>query len=403
MAKILFFNVPGHGHVNPTLPVTAELRRRGHEIIYYNDEEFRPQIERTGATFRPYPGTPPTSADIIAAVNGSLIDVTLLVLDSAARLLPGLITEIQREQPDLVIYDSLALGAALAAHRLGVPTIASISTFVLKGARGMITLRDMLRIMGQFVPRIPRFSRARRALVKAYGQPLPDSLVPVVGDFNLVFTARELQPETDFVDARFAFVGPSIDPNSRANTDFPFEQLTRKPLIYISLGTIHTADRDFYQQCFEAFSASPGQVIVSAGSTDLGMLGQIPDHFIVRPSVPQLEILRRADLFITHGGMNSVQESLYFGVPMVVLPQQTEQLFNGRIVARAGAGLLLEAGGRVRADHLRAAADRLLGDSAYRETAQRLGDALRAAGGYTRAADLIEAFVHRLSIHPSAA
>lgn len=398
MAKILFFNVPGHGHVNPTLPVTAELRRRGHEIIYYNDEEFRPQIERTGATFRPYPGKPPTSADIIKAVNGSLIDVTLLVLDSAARLLPGLMAEIQREQPDLVIYDSLALGAALAAHRLGVPTVASISTFVLKGARGMITLRDMLRIMGQFVPRIPRFSRARRALVKAYGQPLPDSLVPVKADFNLVFTARELQPETDFVDARFAFVGPSIDPNSRQNADFPFEQLTRKPLIYISLGTIHTADRDFYQQCFEAFRASPGQVIVSAGSTDLSALGQIPPNFIARSSVPQLEILRRADLFITHGGMNSVQESLYFGVPMVLLPQQTEQLFNGRIVAQAGAGILLE-----RTAQLRAAADRVLGDPAYRETAQRLGDALRAAGGYTRAADLIEAFADRLSIHPSAA
>lgn len=398
MAKILFFNVPGHGHVNPTLPVTAELRRRGHEIIYYNDEEFRPQIERTGTTFRPYPGTPPTSADIIKAVNGSLIDVTLLVLDSAARLLPGLMAEIEREQPDLVIYDSLALGAALAAHRLGVPTVASISTFVLKGARGMITMRDILRIMGQFVPRIPRFSRARRALVKAYGQPLPDSLVPVKADFNLVFTARELQPETDFVDDRFAFVGPSIDPNSRQKTDFPFEQLNRKPLIYISLGTIHTADRDFYQQCFEAFGASPGQVIVSAGSADLSALGQIPANFIARSSVPQLEILRRADLFITHGGMNSVQESLYFGVPMVVLPQQTEQLFNGRIVAQAGAGILLE-----RTAQLWAAADRVLGDPAYRETAQRLGDALRAAGGYTRAADLIEAFADRLSIYPSAA
>ncbi len=219
----------------------------------------------------------------------------------------------------------------------------------------------------------------------------------------MVFTARELQPETAFVDARFAFVGPSIDPDSRTKADFPFEQLTCKPLIYISLGTIHTADRDFYQQCFEAFGRFPGQVIVSAGSADLSALGQIPANFIVRSSVPQLEILRRADLFITHGGMNSVQESLYFGVPMVVLPQQTEQLFNGRIVARAGAGLLLEAGGQVRADHLRAAADRVLGDPAYRETAQRLGDALRAAGGYTRAADLIEAFVHRLSIHPSAA
>lgn len=398
MAKILFFNVPGHGHVNPTLPVTAELRRRGHEIIYYNDEEFRPQIERTGATFRPYPGTPPTSADIIKAVNGSLIDVTLLVLDSAARLLPGLMAEIQYEHPDLVIYDSLALGAVLAAHRLGVPTVASISTFVLKGARGMITMRDILRIMGQFVPRIPRFSRARGTLVKAYGQPLPDSLVPVKADFNLVFTARELQPETDFVDDRFAFVGPSIDPNSRQKADFPFEQLTRKPLIYISLGTIHTADRDFYQQCFEAFGASPGQVVVSAGSADLSALGQIPANFIARSSVPQLEILRRADLFITHGGMNSVQESLYFGVPMVVLPQQTEQLFNGRIVAQAGAGILLE-----RAAQLRGAADRVLGDPAYRETAQRLGDALRAAGGYTRAADLIEAFADRLSIHPSAA
>lgn len=66
-----------------------------------------------------------------------------------------------------------------------------------------------------------------------------------------------------------------------------------------------------------------------------------PANFIMQPHVPQLELLPKVDLFITHGDINSIQEGLYFGVPLIVVPQQMEQMINGRLVARHSAGVVL--------------------------------------------------------------
>jgi len=106
--------------------------------------------------------------------------------------------------------------------------------------------------------------------------------------------------------------------------------------VYVSLGTVHHGQIDFYRQCFDVFGRRSGQFILSIGrDTDVAALGPIPPNFIVRPHVPQIEVLERADAFITHGGMNSIHEELYFGVPMVLIPQQLEQLFGSLIVQPA--------------------------------------------------------------------
>ena len=128
--------------------------------------------------------------------------------------------------------------------------------------------------------------------------------------------------------------------------------------------------------------------------TDPGKLGAIPDNFIVRPSMPQLEILQRAALFISHGGMNSVNESLFYGVPLVVIPQQMEQLLNGRMVERAGAGILLGEKppyGRIQPNQMRQATDKILHNPRYQQAAKKIGDTFHHAGGFRRAADLVEA------------
>lgn len=98
---------------------------------------------------------------------------------------------------------------------------------------------------------------------------------------------------------------------------------------------------DFYRLCFDAFADAKHTVILSVGrQTQVEELGQAPPNFIVRQYVPQLEALRHAKVFITHGGMNSTSEGLLFGVPLVVQPRRR----SGR-PARAGDGGVPLAGG----------------------------------------------------------
>src|SRR5690242_14003366 len=80
MSKIVFIELPAHGHVNPTLPVVEELARRGEQVIYYDTEEFREQIERAGASFHAYPSGALTSADIAEATQSGVVTKVVGVL-----------------------------------------------------------------------------------------------------------------------------------------------------------------------------------------------------------------------------------------------------------------------------------------------------------------------------------
>jgi MGT family glycosyltransferase len=223
---------------------------------------------------------------------------------------------------------------------------------------------------------------------------------------NLIFSSRELQPNASLIDKTYRFVGPSIDPQAR-DGDFPFDEppfdeppfdeLREGQVIYISLGTIHHTHTEFYSRCFEAFGNFPAHFILSAGrDTDVATLGEIPANFTVRPSVPQLDVLQRADVFITHGGINSIHEGLYYGVPLIVIPHQFEQLLNALRVEAQGAGLVLKNqihGRPVSATDLRTALNTILTQSSYRTAALAMQRNLRATGGYRQAADEIQAYI----------
>ena len=400
MNTIAFVNIPAYGHVNPTLPVVHELVRRGERVIYYNAEEFRPQIEPTGAELRPYPDGAVSAAAINAAVeSGNIANVPLLLMRAADALLPFLLDDLKQQQPDVLVFDSTALWGRMAATLLNVRAVGSITTFVFDTPMRGMALGELLRLFGQIVPSIPAILSARSRLLRDYPQAAflkERPLFPMRGDLNLLFTSRELQPPSPLIDETFRFVGPSIDPETRGG-DFPFETLGAGPLIYISLGTVHVGHLDFFRECFAAFADVPAQFILSTGKgTDLSQIGPVPPNFIVRPTVPQLEILQRADVFVTHAGINSVHEGLYYGVPLMMVPQQAEQLLNAACVAGQGAGVVLRqrlSNRRVKAADLRQALDTIRADARYRAAAARLQASLRATGGYQQAADEIQAFI----------
>ena len=162
--------------------------------------------------------------------------------------------------------------------------------------------------------------------------------------------------------------------------------------MYISMGTVINDRPDFYGKCFEALKDWNADVLISCGNAvDREKLGVPPENFRLQPYVNQLEVLSRADVFITHCGMNSVSESLYMAAPMVLYPQTGEQAAVARRAAELGAGVLLKddsVGG------IRAAVRKILDDTSYRDAAAECSRDLRSCSGPTGAADFIESAPH---------
>ena len=312
-----------------------------------------------------------------------------------------MLDELPRRQPDVIALDSNALWGHMAARLLSLPRVSLMTTFMFDMAQlqqAHITWREWLHMVTPTLAGVPSVLAARSRLIRRFGKAAlpPRPGFPARGGVDIDFVPRELQPDTPLVNDTFRFVGPTVNPPTQAS-DFPFDALPAGPVVYISLGTLHLGSSDFFYQCFEAFADLPAQFILSVGKqTDLQALGTIPSNFIVRQSVPQLDVLKRASVFITHGGMNSALEGLYFGVPLIVIPQQVEQLIIGLNVADRGAGLVLRgalSGRRIAATELSAALERVLHEPGFHEAAKALQESLRESGGYKQAADEIQAFI----------
>jgi MGT family glycosyltransferase len=395
VATLLFLSLPGWGHINPTLPVVRELVRRGERVVYYALDDFQSAVEQTGATFRSYGETYPF--DPTHAYENQIkhfeqyLEVSQLVLE---RLLP----QLRAERPDAIIHDQLSVWGRYVAELLDVPAICSMSMFVIVPR---LILSDPAQMRSRFASgREIRHIRAMAAAISARYHVRRVGLYDMAnnpGQLNIVFTSGAFQPGASRLNASYKFVGPSILPRADS-PPFPYEALDRdRPLVYISLGTLFNAHAEFYRAGMAAFAESDYQVVVSIGrKTPLSALGPIPSNCIVRDSVPQLDILQRAALFISHGGMNSVSESLYYGVPLLLIPQSADQPWVARRVAQLGAGKMLPRDRALPAT-LRRIAGGILGDPSYARASARIGETLRQAGGYMRAADEIQRFIGRVS------
>ncbi|QYN34113.1 hypothetical protein K1T35_37650 [Pseudonocardia sp. DSM 110487] len=390
MSTIAFLNIGMHGHVNPTLPVAAELVRRGHSVTYHTSPAFRAEIEATGATVYLYPGGDQPLPD-------PPMPLTLLedLASTAVRVLPTVLTDLRRVGPDLIVHDNACLWGAVAARELGVPAASSFTTFAYNRHVPSPT-RGSWGLLAEATTR-PRnvlgYLRSRWDLNRRFdarGLPLLD-LGNIRAPLNLVYTSRAFQPAVEYLDQSFRFVGPSIGARP-ADPSFPADQL-QDPVLYASLGTVFNADPQLLRGLASALAPLGGTVIVSTGQTDPAALGALPANVLARRSVPQPDVLARAALFVTHGGMNSVNEATYAGVPMLVIPQGADQPLVARRVVELGAGLSIPTRDAA-VEPVSALARRLLDDPRIRAGAATLQVAQRRAGGYRRAADELERYLH---------
>ena len=177
------------------------------------------------------------------------------------------------------------------------------------------------------------------------------------------------------------FVGPSIRP-----AESVIEKKKEK-LVYISMGTVNNDMLSLYQKCIKAFANTEYQVILSVGNlVPLDRFENIPENISVHSYVDQIAVLQKADVFVSHCGMNSVSESLYFGVPLVMLPQTTEQGGVANRVLQVGAGIKLE---KTSAASILDAVNTVLRDASYKKYAEEIACGFKKCTGAKGAADRI--------------
>lgn len=395
VSTVAFVNVALRGHINPTLPLVAELVRRGHTVTYHTTAAFEPDVAAAGATVFRYPGDGPPLA-------GPPTPVTLLeqLARTALETLPSVLADLRSTRPDVIVHGAACPWGPVTAAELGVPGVSLFTTMAF-GRRVPSPARASWKLLAEAVMR-PRsllgYARARLLLARRHrtrGLP-PVDLVNARQPLNLVFTSRAFQPEAASFDGTYRFVGPSVGARPHDAT-FPFDTL-RPPVLYVSLGTVFDAGPSVLRGFAAALAPLGGTVVVATGRTDPAALGTPPGNVLARRFVPQPELLERAALFVTHGGMNSVNEALYAGVPVLVVPQGADQPQVARRVTELGAGLTVRPEDATEAA-VHALARRLLTEPRFRDAAAALRAAQRQAGGHVRAADEIEALLHRTGAH----
>ena len=397
--KAVFLNVSAPGHVIPTLGLVGELVRRGESVAYFEVPPFQAEIEARGAVFHAYPPIAPYPGP-----GGSNQYYLGPVLTWCAReWVPALLERVRAERPDYIVHDSLCLWGRILAHALGVPAVASVATagFTPRTFHACPRLRPQRRAWIIEAREGLRLLRDwRRDLTTRYALPRPINFVDTFTNtqpLNLVHLPKALQPYADAFGPEYAFVGLCTATSERA-TDFSFERLDGRPLVYVSFGTLHNPGPVFFRSVLEAVAERDWQtVLVLSPGTELGQLGDIPANVIVcEPGkAPQLQLLERAAAFVTHGAGGGLREGAWNGVPMVAVPQTYEQEILSAQLEAQGAGVMLEPA-RVTAQTLGAALERSIGDPAMRERAGTLREASRTAGGAATAADAIFAHIARI-------
>ncbi|GHI02448.1 macrolide-inactivating glycosyltransferase [Streptomyces cellostaticus] len=389
-AHIAMFSIAAHGHVNPGLEVIRELVARGHRVTYAIPPAFAEKVAATGARPVPYSSTLPGPDADPEAWGTTLLDNVEPFLDDAIQALPQLIEAYAGDRPDLVLHDITSYPARVLAHRWGVPAI-SLSP-------NLVAWDGYEEEVAEPMWAEPRRTERGQAYYARFAAWLAENGIsehpdPFVGRpaRSLVLIPKALQPHADRVDERVhTFVGACQ--GDRADQGDWQRPAGAEKVVLVSLGSAFTKQPAFYRACLRAFGDLPGwHLVLQIGRhLDPAGLGDVPGNVEVHSWVPQLAVLRQADLFVTHAGAGGSQEGLATATPMIAVPQAVDQFGNADMLQSLGVARHLPTE-EATASRLREAALALADDP---EVARRLKDIqarMAEEGGTRRAADLIEA------------
>ncbi len=392
MKRIAVFSIPAHGHTNPMLPVVSEFVKRGNEVRFYSFNEFGEKIKASGAMFiscdeflEQLTEKQEKSLKKVSTTEMSIQDLRITV-----NMNDFLEKEFEEFRPDVVYTDSVCFWGKLNAMKHNVPMVVSTSTFAFNQLSSQY-MKNSPAEMVDMIFGLPRISKELKKL-EPYGYKIKSVLSLVQSDNDtdsVVYTTKRFQPYSEAFSEHYAFVGPSV-----YSKKLP-EKKKERPLVYISMGTVINDCPDFYRNCIAALKDMQVDVIISCGNAvSTESLGDIPKNISVHPYVNQLDVLAKADVFITHCGMNSVSESLYMAAPMVFYPQTGEQFAVARRASELNAGVMLKDDS---VQGISKAVSEILNNNKYSQGASECSEDFRKASGAIGAADFIETAPHKAS------
>jgi UDP:flavonoid glycosyltransferase YjiC (YdhE family) len=399
--RVLFTLLPGTGTLRPLLPLAQALRAQGHEVALSSAPPLRPAVERQQLTFfdagLDWDTSDPRYIEVLCEAAGGLTFPPLtgmarldwvtneLFIGAAARHMLPDVVRITRDWPaDLIVRQSLEYSGCVAAERLGLPhaSVADAAHSALDRRREVVASLDRLR-SSIGLPSDPDGAMVYRYLHLCFAPPRfdgPDAVFPLTARFlrhtDPALPGEELPPWVDELEAR--------------------------PTVLVSMGTVFHRTAGIYEAVLEGMRDEPVNLVVAAGfDQDPGRFGPQPPHVRLEPYLPLAALLPRCDLFITHGGFNSVKESLAAGVPMVVIPISADQPYSAQRCSDLGVGVALGPDERAPSD-IRRAERTVLADRGYSRRAREMQRDMSALPGPHHAVALLEALHHNPIPRPPA-
>jgi len=351
MYKGVFFCTFGYGELIPPLRMVEELIKQKHDIVCYCTSEYQPLIERSGAIFRDYNAY---NDKALIALCTMLIeqnnkryltykekkDIEVLKKKINERMYSKYKNEIDYKEIDYIITNYFNEFVVSLAEEYDLAVIYIHCNFAYCDE---IITRETDFAMKYFYNLDDYYTD--EFLEDYHGIKKNKSKYDKI--IHILFFNKLLQPFYNYFDDSYKFVGSTV----AQRRDFWGDELTNdsdiaNDNIYISMGSVLSMRKyylDFYLTCVEAFKNLSHQVIINVGTenkkTILSKIDNIPENIKLLSHAPQIKILEKSKLFITHGGMGSFQEALYFGVKMIIIPHNGDQFITAKVAEENLIGL----------------------------------------------------------------
>ncbi len=341
--RILFLVIPEKGHINPAIGVAQHLQAQGFHVAFHSQGNLEDQLGRAG--LRQFPAPRPHSEDspnrgreFSEQVRdpGWLRDwIKRMLIDGAREAVSPLREVIKTFQPDLIVTDPMIYPAVIAAQLEAIPWVALSNS-----------LNPLLNptMKSDLLDTVLTLSQDRDDLFSHFGLTAEFRGCDVISPFlTIAFTTEEFSGVSM---EGIAQVGPSLPLHQRGDetelSEWNLEDYSI-PLIYASFGSQVFYQPDFFLKIIEAVQGKEVRLIAAVHELqDAARFHDLPHNVTICGYAPQLAILQRANLLITHGGANSVMEALATATPVLIQPICNDQFHQSWFVENAGCGSTID-------------------------------------------------------------